>query len=299
MIKIDDPKDLEEIAAFIAGLNNDKKHHVAYCGTKKEEVLHTLQDDFSDLPLEKSIVAAYENNQLVGVLGLDIDASSNEGELWGPFVVHSDWQKVALLMWHHLLAQLAPFSLKTVFGFHNVHNKECDTFFLSLGGERENREDTILRITRNDIDSVEKNSTIIEYQDDFAEAFKKLHQDAFPNAYYSSDEIVSRLSEYNKLFLVVVQERLVGYAYCEINTAFSEGDIHFIAVEKKARNKGVGKSLVKECLAFMYSYEEINEITLCVNSNNHSAIKIYRSAGFKEFYHVASYELSFPGDTNI
>ena len=64
---------IEEVAAFIANMNKDATHHVGYCGDEKEELLQTIIHDFSDIGWEQSFVATYENNNLIGLLGFDMD----------------------------------------------------------------------------------------------------------------------------------------------------------------------------------------------------------------------------------
>lgn len=64
---------IEEVAAFIANMNKDATHHVGYCGDEKEELLQTIIHDFSDIGWEQSFVATYENNNLIGLLGFDVD----------------------------------------------------------------------------------------------------------------------------------------------------------------------------------------------------------------------------------
>lgn len=48
-------------------------HHVGYCGNSEKEILHTLLNNFSDIQLEYSLISAYENGNIIGFLGLDID----------------------------------------------------------------------------------------------------------------------------------------------------------------------------------------------------------------------------------
>lgn len=70
MIEIKYSKDLKAVSTFIANMNKHDQHHVGYCGINEEEILHTLLNDFSDIPLEESFVVAFENDKIIGVLGL-------------------------------------------------------------------------------------------------------------------------------------------------------------------------------------------------------------------------------------
>jgi len=93
---------IEEVAAFIANMNKDATHHVGYCGDEKEELLQTIIHDFSDIGWEQSFVATYENNNLIGLLGFDVDEVKKCAEIWGPFIIAENWEEVALHMWKEL-----------------------------------------------------------------------------------------------------------------------------------------------------------------------------------------------------
>lgn len=293
MLKITKLNDFKPVAAFIAGLNTDQQYHVGFCGTNREEIFHTLLHAFSDLPLESSFVAAFENKKIIGVIGLDIDEDTKEAELWGPFILHEEWDQVALMMWGKLLEQL-PISLSKVHGFFNIHNKNCRQFMERLLAD-EGREDSILKISRiNHQQSTPDKAIIIsEMTEASFESFKVLHQESFPNAYYTAEEIYHKTDHENKVFIATANNELHGYVYSEANPKFQEGDIHFIAVSYASRNNGIGKKLVNRSLDFMFSFEELDEITLCVDSSNQAAIKIYLKAGFTELHKLVSYELTF------
>ena len=64
-------------------MNKDATHHVGYCGDEKEELLQTIIHDFSDIGWEQSFVATYENNNLIGLLGFDMDEVKKCAEIWG------------------------------------------------------------------------------------------------------------------------------------------------------------------------------------------------------------------------
>ncbi len=284
VITIKVPDNYPLIASFIANVNHGGDH-VGYCGDDQEEILHTLLHDFSDLPLEQSLVAAYEGEELVGVLGMDIDGETKVAELWGPFVVHEDWEKVATLMYNDIVNQL-PISLTQVLGFYNRDNKNCQLFMEKLGAIRK-EEHTILTCQRG-VETISED--IVEITTEYYESFRELHDESFPNAYETSEEILEKLDDHYKVFVAVNQNELLGYVYCEANPQFSTGDIHFIAVTPLSRGLGIGKKLVNKALAFLFSFAEIEEITLCVGSSNQAAIRVYEKAGFTKVHELVFYQ---------
>ena len=85
-IKITPPHDIEELASFLAEVNNEPSQHIGYCGTDKKSILHDLTHHFSDLDLANSFAVAYEDGSLVGAIGLDIDKDDLSAEVWGPLL---------------------------------------------------------------------------------------------------------------------------------------------------------------------------------------------------------------------
>ncbi|WP_449622149.1 GNAT family N-acetyltransferase [Robertmurraya sp. Marseille-Q9965] len=281
MIKVQSSIDLKEISRFISKMNSQSKHHVGYCGIEAVEIEHTLLNDFSDLPFEETFLCAYEEDVLIGVLGLDYDKKTAEAELWGPFIANGKWEKVANLLWDTLLNKF-PSPLRRVYGFYNVENPAV-TWFLGLRGARFEGEHSLMTISSRDISlNLPTSITINEMNGSYIEDFIVLHKQEFPNAYFSAEEMIRRLGDEQKLFIAKEHHQFLGYVFCEVNPEFGEGDIHFLAVSSTARKKGVGTQLIKKCLEFFYSFHTIKEITLSVNSENQAAIRVYLKAGFYE-----------------
>ena len=291
MIELKYSKDLEAVSTFIANMNMITQHHVGYCGINEEEVLHTLLNDFSDFPLEESLMIAYENDKMIGFLGFDIDGNTRNAEIWGPFVNHDEWQQVSIMMWDKLVKQL-PLSLNKAQGFYQIHNTNCISFMKRLGAINKG-EHSILTITRSQLQrSSEANCDVAEMTSNEYNSFKLLHEVAFKHAYFTAEEIIEKINNEHKVFVASSEGKLLGYVFCEANPNFSEGDIHFIAVTPHARNRGIGRQLLNESLKFLFSFHEINEITLCVNRSNEAAISIYKKVGFEEQHQLVTYELT-------
>ncbi|MGM7701879.1 GNAT family N-acetyltransferase [Pseudalkalibacillus sp. Hm43] len=289
MIHLQNRPVYEEVASFIAELNKEKHHHVGYCGEQTDEVLHTLLNEFSDLPLESSLVAAFEDDRMVGVFGIDLEKESGEGELWGPFVRHVDWHEVATLMWAFLNGQVSD-HLKKVVGFYNVENQNAHQFMEWLAAEKRNRH-AILKIAQGNHTSDTVGQECVELSDPLIEDFQRLHDETFEDTYFSSVDILGRKNRENKVFVEKDGGDLKGYIYVEANPAFGEGDIHYVAVSPQYRKQGVGKRLVQKGLDFMFSFQELEEIVLCVDADNEQACRLYVGAGFKKVHTLNSYVL--------
>ena len=75
---------------------------------------------------------------------------------------------------------------------------------------------------------------------------------------------------------------LEGYVYVEVNPQFHEANIEFIATAVNSRRKGVGECLLQAAIQYTFSFQGMEEIELCLNTNNESAMKLCQKVGFEE-----------------
>lgn len=269
----------EKIASFIASMNKDATHHVGYCGDEKEELLHTILHDFSDIGWERSFVVIYEGNKIIGVLGFDVDEVKKCAEIWGPFIKAENWEEIALLMWKELIEKV-PFRIEKFYGFYHMENNNCANLMKSVNAKEQDRH-SIFSLSNN-IVGQRIIYNVEEALPQVFEQFISLHNNVFPNTYYEGNEIIERLSDTNKLFVSVENDRLEGYIYVEVNPEFQEANIEFIATAEESRGKGIGECLLRAAIQHIFSFQGMRGIELCLNTNNEGAMKLYKKVGFEE-----------------
>lgn len=278
MIKISSMnRDMIDMAAdFIEKQNNIKSKYIGYCGTEFEEIRYSLLNDFSDLPLEESMVLAFDDNRLVGVLGFDIDTNANCIEVWGPFVEHEEWIDAAQKLWLSASERI-PDEIKDIKMFIDLENKNCIEFAEMMNLKRMSIE-KIMEFKREDAACLEP----IEFEEltpPFYDDMKKLHDRTFQKTYYPGETIANRINKNRRVFVVAEGSSLLGYIYIEVEPEFGEGIIHYIAVREDIRGKGIGSKLLSMALKWAFSFETIESIELCVNGKN-IAEKLYERIGF-------------------
>lgn len=279
--------DLQSAADLIAECNNEVSQHVGYCGNKKEEILHTLLNDFSDLPTRESLIGAYDNNRLIGVLGLDVDMESQEAEIWGPFIISSDWNGIASKMWKQLIENLSV-SIKLFHGFYSIENQKAENFMQEHDFSK-GEEHIILSAKASFLD-YDSDLHVQELDSLFTGPFIELHQKLFPKTYYDGSEILNRLNDERRVMIAHENDQLIGYVYFEASREFREGNIEYIGVSPNYRNMGIGSKLIKSALKQLFTEFLIEEIQLCVGAKNEKALKLYKKAGFVEKYNLIAYQ---------
>lgn len=279
-------QNLDEVASFIAEYNRHAYHHVGYCGEAKDEILHTLLNDFSDLPIQESIIGAYDNNQLIGVLGLDIDQETQEAEVWGPFISGHNWHVIANEMWKRLLEGLS-IPVKRFYGFYNHKHQNAAKFMQEHGFIQGNNH--IVLCAEAASFKRETTITLQELSQEYEASFIGLHDQLFPSTYYNGLEILRRMNDERKVMVAIEDRLLLGYVYIEANPTFQEGSIEYIGVLPSERKRGIGSQLIQAALDQLFNVFLIKEIQLCVSDINEKALKLYRKAGFREKHVLISY----------
>ncbi|MFC5602263.1 GNAT family N-acetyltransferase [Sporosarcina koreensis] len=278
-IVLESPRNNHDLAAFLAKMNSVTSRHIGYCGESKEEIYDTLTSDFSDLDLANSFIVAYEKEEIIGAIGLDIDLEDRSAEVWGPFVSEAFIRTVlANELWERVTA-LSASQVDRYHFFLNIENVQAKEFSISQGGKSQGQH-TILAAKKSDCkETVEEG--VIKFYSAYEDGFAKLHGQAFPSSYYSAQTILERISEKNRLYIASMGDQLTGYVYLEADPQHGEGSIEYIAVSDRFRRQGIGKKLLTFALNHLFAYEEIKEITLSVDKENEKAIKLYQAAGFK------------------
>lgn len=292
-ITITPPHDIEELASFLAEVNNEPSQHIGYCGSDKDSILYDLTHDFSDLDLANSFAVAYEDGIIVGAMGLDIDMEDLSAEVWGPFLKNSGED---LEFAEDLFTQVISYSkipVKSFFFFINKENKIGKEFVLNLGGiEKGNH--YILQAKHDEFDEADREE-IEKYETAFEDSFSDIHESVFPTTYYNAKKIISRLDEQNQLFIIKNgKTEIKGYVYVEAEPEHGQGSIEYVAVSDKFRKQGIGTKLIQAALNHLFSYESIKDVTLSVEKENEKAIHLYEAAGFKKKHELIDLRMERP-----
>ncbi|KOP81276.1 GNAT family N-acetyltransferase [Cytobacillus solani] len=274
--------EVDIVADFISEINKIEESNIGYCGKDSLEIAHALREDISDIPYNNSFLTVYEEGELIGVLGFDADLENNSAEIWGPFVKKNKWDVVNTL-WNKMIG-LLPDEINSISMFPNKQNKQVLQLAKDLSFNRHS-DQTILKFNRNRITELDAVS-ILELKEEYFTEMKQLHDKYFPNTYYSGQQIINRLNEERKVFIIVDNSQLCGYIYVEAEPAYGEASIEFFAVKESERGKGIGSKLLTIALKWLFTIESIKSITLCVNSSNQNAISLYKKVGFQHIHEL-------------
>lgn len=269
--------DLSTIASFIEQQNQISESHIGFCGLAKEEIENALIEDLTDMPFTETFVLTYNKGKLIGIMGFDYDASRAVAEIWGPFV-EADYCNTLNDAWR-FLKNLFPKTLLRADFFPNAKHSVALDWLKNLNTEFISEQLT-LSIDKKAVEALE-NSDVSSLSPVYEKPMTLLHDFAFPNTYYSGNEILERLNERQRVFIHTIEDKLSGYIYVEANPEFGEGSIEFFAVDPIFRGQGIGEKLIIHALKFIFSFAGTQSVQLCVSASNPTAIHLYEKVGFK------------------
>jgi RimJ/RimL family protein N-acetyltransferase len=293
---------LDELARFVGELNCDQTQQIGYLDDDPAQIAKFLAEH--DLPPHQSWVVAHEDGRMVGALGFEADGELGRAWIYGPFVRAPQakeegehptafssnplewaegwrtepWAALADRLWNAAQV-LLPSGLREHELFYNIHNTN-GIAFAARHGFPEHGDALILRFGRELLASLAA-SEARELAADQRASFQALHDQIFPQTYYSGRQILERVGEHRKVFAIAEGGELLGYTYVEILPEFGEGNLEFIGVSEQARGKGIGNRLLTAALRWMFGFPSLNEIFLTTNTTNTAAIALYQKVGFQ------------------
>lgn len=285
---ISPPTDIEKLSLFLEEMNTNPESHIGYCGNTKEEIAHTLVHSFSDGDISQCFAVAYENKEIVGALGFDLDKESKSAEVWGPYIKKEMLNLgIAEALWEKA-NEMSNNVVNEHSFFVNIENKFAQQFAISKKAVNKGNH-LLLKAFRKDLGKVDL-AQIETFNLSYKDSFISLHATIFPDTYYSASEILNRLSDHNQLLVMTdFDGRIKGYAYVEASPEHQEGKIEYIAVSADYRKQGIGTKLIRAALSSLFSFDQIEEISLSVAKENEKAIHLYKAAGFNEVSELVYY----------
>lgn len=278
MIEIVACKDrLDALVQFVASLNSEGEHHIGFFGEGEADVRASLAECL--IQPSDGFTMAYEENELVGVFGVDADPQVNRAWLFGPLVDHADWHEIADQLYAKVLPRI-PVNIRDYDLFADVQNTRMEAFAVRHGFPVHS-ENAVLSLTRaNYKPAGTRKLQVIRYQKRFFKRFETLHKAIFPNAYFTARQIAEKIDENHQLFLVVEERQLLGYHFCKIEPESGSGYIDFIGTDPSARGGGIGADLLASGVDWMLSAPTTKKINLTVNADNVAARHLYEKFGF-------------------
>ena len=203
-----DQASFEGMVTFIANLNGSDKDHVGYFDTSVDDITRSLHE--LTLPVDEGFHLAIQNQEIVGVLGIEADPEIGRAWIYGPLVRHPQWMAVADELLAAALPTIPPGIHKQQMFFDN-RNRNCQAFAVRHGFELLS-ELAIIALSRADLDRV-PHATALPIDERTYDQFRDLHPRLMPNTYFTAQQLLDRLDADSHLLIATHEGELLGYVY--------------------------------------------------------------------------------------
>lgn len=276
---------LEEVCEWLANLNKQDDHFVAWLESGKEEIYAQLAPLLS---FETTLLwVGREKSEIVGFIGLLPFFEQHVCRILGPFSTKGNATHSMQMLWeraHHVAKQY--FDIAKVAFFNQ--NQALKEFSEQHHFHCYNREKSLLLSKEAPSLYTIDRSNIELYRDEFAQDILRLHPHA---AYYTTEEMLQLAKEDGShLWCYVVNEHVKGYVYFEEIVGTDEGELCFVNVEEGERDQGIGRTLIQyACFQAFHSFK-LSLVTISVRDGNPKAEKLYKELGFTEGPTIVAYQ---------
>lgn len=268
---------LEQGIDLITRLNKMPEHRISYFGESREVIAEDLK--VSQPPDGYGFIAVLSNNEFCGLFGVELDKELGRSWLLGPFVDHEEWDVIADQLYDAIRESL-PGEVASQELFFPEENIRVYEFALQQGFEFYSAVAVLTLDAGKKVDLPGDAGQDLDAK--YSGQFIDLHEDVFPNTYYSGRQLLKLAEEDDKRLLIYqVDDRIAGYIFIQVKETAQEGYIDFIGVGENFRRQGIGRQLAASGIKWALQFPFVERINLTVKPDNIPAVRMYHNLGFK------------------
>ncbi len=273
----------ETISKLIAEQNKSPEIHCIQSDTGADS--QSIQNEMVRLAAEDGIcfMTAFQNGDLIGSLGCELDQELGRGWTRGPFIISKtdEWEGVASALLEGLQNTL-PSTIHWLDSFLNIANERGNKFYLAHGFQQLRLVHVYAaRAYEVPLGNLSACGSLDARQ---GPKFITLHDSIFAQTYATGQRILDKLDDDHRVFVHTRGEELLGYLYAAVEEETGDGSVEFIGVREDARGKGVGRELLQTALHWLFDVKKVSQAALVVNDNLTNARSLYESVGFRLKY---------------
>ncbi|BCN30607.1 GNAT family N-acetyltransferase [Anaeromicropila herbilytica] len=275
-------EDFNKVIKYIFEKNAIAEYAFDTCPNEMEGIQQLLEEaiDKNDM----KIIVSYEEKNINGVALLP--CNDIENDCIGIFTT-SSFKDIAMSMFQYVKDTLKGKSYYLYVNEQNKHIEELKDYYKvnDLGKDM-----TLVLDTYSDsfINSYIQENKQEDSFEEFKEDFAVMHDELFPDIYWSSKRILESLDDW-KIILENNQDILIGYVILVMNK--DNIYIQQIGVKEEYRKNGYGHKLIRRVMN--YAAMNRKSLILDVETDNTSAISLYKSLGFKTVKVKHLYQIKF------
>ncbi|MFJ8961313.1 GNAT family N-acetyltransferase [Lentzea sp. NPDC102401] len=300
-IRFAEPGDLGATMALLVRLQADNAHHIGYLGETVEELRAEL-GEFEPSWADCTVVAVDADDNITGMLSVEIDADLGRAWLHGPFVdvpVNHPagsriWDQTADAMFRRATELLTGISDLELYG-HTAHRRlaafaERHAFSAGKASAIHVLDNGDLRtlLLRDAKCPSEREMRVLPTDRFVHEAVAVLHERCFPRTYLSGKQLVESDPQKRTIVVAMDGRRVLGYAAGKAQP--EEYYVDFVAVEPDVRGQGVGAALITELLwKLAADHGARPQAAASIHAGNESSQNMFARLGFRLHIELVAY----------
>ncbi|MBN1427445.1 MAG: GNAT family N-acetyltransferase [Anaerolineae bacterium] len=282
-IKQANAEDFETISKLIADQNKNPDTHCIQSDTGNS--YQSIHNEMVRLDSDAGIcfVMAFQNGEMIGTMGCELDQDLGRGWTRGPFITSTtdEWENVASALLQGL-QNILPSTIHQLDSFLNIANERGNTFYCGHGFQQLRLVHVYVATTfENLLENLHACQSIDPSQ---AQNFVALHESIFTQTYATGQRILDKLGDDHQVFVYTQGDEILGYVYAAIEEDTGDGSVEFIGVREEVRGKGIGRQLLHTALQWLFEGKKVHQAILVVNDNLTNARSLYESVGFRLKY---------------
>jgi GNAT superfamily N-acetyltransferase len=276
-------EDFEAISKLIAAQNKKPGTHCIQSDTGNN--FQSIQNEIVRLASDAGMcfMMAFQNGELMGTLGCELDQELGRGWTRGPFVISktNEWEETASALLQGLQNAL-PSTIHCLDSFLNIANERGNKFYLAHGFKQLRLVHVyVAQAFENPLENLSTCGSIDPLQ---TQNFVTLHERIFTQTYATGQRILDKLDDDHRVFVYTQGDEFLGYLFAAIEEVTGDGSVEFLGVREDARGKGIGRQLLQTALLWLFEVKKVHQALLVVNDNLANARALYESVGFRLKY---------------
>ncbi|MDF2673139.1 MAG: hypothetical protein K0R09_1404 [Clostridiales bacterium] len=274
--------DIDEIVSLVYELNNKPESSCGSCPKEIQKIKNKLLNLIKST--DNLVLLYYQDNNLVGVVGFDIDVDEKCGDCVGPFIKEN---------YMDIAKQFIQYACKTLNGFRiyfyfDSRNQEQLCLMKMVNGIDICSDKRMVLRSTNNTDLT--NTKIAFLTDRYKQEFCHMHDRLFSDVYWDSKKILKEFNNWT-IYIETHEDELVGFLV--VHKSDTKSYIQAVGVSENHRRKGYGKRLLNQAISDGFLNKNITSIELDVESDNITAERLYLEKGFQVQYESKLFEIKF------
>lgn len=267
---------IDSLVTFVSDLNTQEAFHTPFCGQSTEAIEKELRS-----AIEEERILIYQKEDAVEGVLVYFMTPQGTCDMLGPWVKEGNVE-IAKALVLDLRTRLNQPTLQ--FFFHR-HSHYYLTLMEAIEAQKEAYE-YHLRCDKADFNPVSSHLTLVRATKHDQQTLIDMHMSLFKDSYLSEDMMLAP-NRFDHIMFLKEETNTLGFAL--LIPRGNEAYLEVFGIVKAHQHQGYGKQFLSLLLEDVFHRQSLKAVTLIVEVENTSALKLYLGMGFHVTQSLVSY----------